>query len=50
MEKNNDNDNKNVSKLPISKDTEVVETVEKPKKPNVNLNGHLNEKQLLKNV
>ena len=32
MEKNNDNDNKNVSKLPISKDTEVVETVEKPKK------------------
>ena len=34
MEKNNDNvnDNKNVSKLPISKTTEIVETVEKPKK------------------
>ena len=34
MEKNNDNvnDNENVLKLPISKTTEVAETVENPKK------------------
>ena len=32
MEKNNDNDNKNDSKLSTSKATESVETVEKPKK------------------
>ena len=53
MEKNNENDNKTDSKLSTSKAVESVETVEKSKNQknkNVNLNGHRNVKQLLKNV
>ena len=50
MENTNDNDNKSESKVATSKTTEVAETVEKPKKQNVNLNGHRNVKLRLKNV